>query len=529
MSQVFNNSAGLVDPGLSRRGLLKAGVAFAAGSTLWSLAGSSARASTPKRGGVLRLALGHGATTDNYDPATFVGGFMIFLAYARYNCLTEIAPDGSLRPELAESWEVSSDAKTWVFNLRKGVEFQNGKTLDATDVIESINYHRDENSKSAVRAFASQIAEIKADGPNRVIVTLVAGNADFAYIFADFHLVIVPFIDGTLDWQSGLGTGGYVIQDFEPGVGAHLTRHVNYWKPDAAYFDAIDLVSVRDGAARQSALVSGGVDVIDRVELNQVHLLKRRSDIRIEEAFGSMHYTFAMDTRAAPFNDNNVRLALKYGIERQELVDKILSGHGTVGNDNPINSTYRYFAADLEQRTYDPDRARHHLKQAGLDKLSVALSSSDAAYSGAVDAALLYQEYSSKAGIEIEVVREPSDGYWSDVWMKKPFSAVYWRGRPTEDWMLSTAYAASASWNDTYWNNERFNEVLLAARVELDEAKRREMYYELQQLVRDDCGTVLPMFANYVGASSTRIGHHEQVSSAGDLDDLKLAERWWFN
>ncbi len=450
-------------------------------------------------------------------------------SFARYNCLTEIAPDGSLRPELAESWEPSADAKTWVFDLRKGVEFQNGKTLDSSDIVGSINHHRGAESKSAMKPVVDQISDIRTDGPNRVIITLANGSADFAYTLADYHMVIASVVGGNLDWQSGIGTGGYAVQDFEPGVRASLVRNPNYWKANAAYFDAIEILAITDGTARTSALISGQVDVMDRVPFNTADMLKTDPNVQIEEVLGSQHYTFAMDTRAVPFTDNNVRLALKYGIDREALVKIVLGGHGRVGNDQPIGPAYRYYSTELDQRVYDPDRARDHLKKAGLDSLSVSLSSSDAAFAGAVDAAVMYKENAAKAGIDINVVREPADGYWSDVWMKKPFSAVFWRGRPTEDWIFSTVYASGAPWNDAFWDNARFNELLVAARVELDEARRRTMYGEMQQIVRDDGGTIVPMFANYVSASLSKIRHHEQVAASDDLDGMRLTERWWFD
>ncbi len=92
--------------------------------------------------------------------------------------------------------------------------------------------------------------------------------------------------------------------------------------------------------------------------------------------------------------------------------------------------------------------------------------------STAVDAAVLYKEHAARAGIEVNLIREPADGYWSNVWLKKPFVAVSWSGRATEDWMFSTAYAAGVAWNDSHWNNERFNRLLVEARAELDEGKR---------------------------------------------------------
>ena len=223
----------------------------------------------------------------------------------------------------------------------------------------------------------------------------------------------------------------------------------------------------------------------------------------------------------------NVRLALKHAINRQELVDKILFGHGTVGNDQPIGPSYRFYDGDIPQTTYDPDKAKFYMKEAGLDSLEVALSAADAAFPGAVDSAVLYQDAAAKAGIKVTVNRVPNDGYWSDVWLKAPFCAVYWGGRPTEDQIFTTAYASGAAWNDSYWDNAKFNELLVAARAELDEPKRAAMYSEMQQLVSQDGGTVLPMFANFVFATNDKIAHGDMASNF-DCDGERWMERWWF-
>jgi peptide/nickel transport system substrate-binding protein len=243
---------------------------------------------------------------------------------------------------------------------------------------------------------------------------------------------------------------------------------------------------------------------------------------------GTQHYTIPMDVRAAPFNNLDVRLALKYAIDREAMVNTILFGRGRVANDHPIAPVNRYFAAGLEQRMYDPDKARFHLGKAGLSELKVDLSAANTAFDGAVDAAVLYAAQASKAGITINVVREPDDGYWDNVWMKRPFCMSYWGGRATEDWMFTTAYAAGGAWNETYWGNDRFMQLLLAARAELDDAKRREMYYEMQSIVRDDGGSIIPMYANYVFARSDKVAHSGQLSSNWSMDGLKALERWWF-
>ena len=155
-------------------------------------------------------------------------------------------------------------------------------------------------------------------------------------------------------------------------------------------------------------------------------------------------------------------------------------------------------------------------------KLHVA----NAAFPKAVDAGVLFKESAAKAGIDINVVREPDDGYWSNVWLKKPFCACYWDGRPTEDLMFSTVYSAESPWNDAHWKNEHFNKLLVAARTELDSEKRRKMYWEMQEIVKDDGGTIIPVYAQYVFANRDTVAHGPLASNK-DFDGWRATERWW--
>jgi len=128
--------------------------------------------------------------------------------------------------------------------------------------------------------------------------------------------------------------------------------------------------------------------------------------------------------------------------------------------------------ASIEQREYDPDKAAFHLKQAGLDNVSLKISTADSVFAGAVDMIVVYREQAKAAGIDIEVTREPGEGYWSDVWLKKPVVVGAWGARPVPDMIFSAAYATGAAWNETKFSNDRFMSLITEARSEVDDTAK---------------------------------------------------------
>jgi len=533
MSQTISKlSERLITGEIGRRDFMRGALALGLTVTAASTLADKAAAATPKKGGILRQGLTGGATSDDLDPATTLDTYMINVNFGQLrNCLTEIAPDGSLIGELAESWEGSSDASQWVFKLRKGVEFHNGKTLDSTDVVESINHHRGEKTKSAAKGIIAGISDIKADGSDTVIITLDGGNADLPYLMSDYHLLICPAKSGGgIVWEEGVGTGGYMLDSYEPGVRTTTKRNPNYWKSGHGHFDGIESLFIADTTARTAALQTGEIDCMNNLELKTINLFARAGGVKILKTTGNKHATLPMLTNVAPFDNNDLRLALKYAFNREEMLDKIFKGYGELGNDHPIGPANQFRATEeeLPQRHYDLDKAKFHLKKAGYDSIDLKLSLAESAFNGALDAGQLYQEAARPAGINIEIVNEPNDGYWSNVWLKKPWSASYWGGRPTEDWMFSQVYSAGADWNETKWSNDRFMELLKMGREELDPTKRRAIYVEMQQIVRDEGGSVIPVFLSYLGGISDKVATPEQLGNNWELDGDKNCERWWF-
>ena len=524
-SQQERLSLGFIDRRRFLGGLVTAGVSLPVAISL----ADDVLARVPRRGGHFRMGLSQGSTTDTLDPATYEHAFVSSTGYLYGNHLTEVSNEGDLVPELSE-WFESSDARTWIFRLRRGVEFHNGKTLTSADVISSINHHRGEGSKSAAKGVVGNIVDIRKDDNNTVIFELSGASADFPYAMSDYHLVIMPDDgSGRVDALAGVGTGGYILDKFEPGVRTTSFRNPNYWKSDSAYFDSVDILAVTDTTARQGALLRGDVDAIDRIEPKTVSLMSRDSGVEILETTGTLHYTFPMRLDTPPFDNYDLRMALKLSVKRQEMVDKILLGHGSVGNDYPLSSANRFVARNIPQREFDLDEALFHYRRSGHFGI-LSLSAANAAFPGAVDAAQLLSASAGEVGIEIDVIREPDDGYWSNVWNKKGWCASYWGGRPTADWMFVSGYTSDIEWNETAWrdtlSSDRFNEIVIEARGELDIFRRQVLYEEAQLLLHDDGGSIIPMFANYIEGISRRVSHKSEIDA--NMDGLKAPERWWF-
>ncbi|MCV3273013.1 ABC transporter substrate-binding protein [Roseobacter sinensis] len=470
-----------------------------------SMLANAARAEGPVRGGTLKLGAQGGESTNTQDPALTASEVPLNNLRHWGETLVDVGADGSLEMRMAESVEGSADAKQWVFKIRKGIPFSNGKDMTPEDVMLTMQRHSNEDSQSGALGIMRGIEDMKVDGDN-FIVTLTAGNADLPYLMADYHLMIQPG-GGMDDPAAGIGTGPYTIEFDEPGVRHGFKRRDDYWDAENRGFaEFTEQLVLNDATARTAALQSGQVHMINRVEPKVAGLLDRAPNLSVKSVAGRGHYVFIMHVDTAPFDNNELRLALKYAINRQEMVDKILRGYGSIGNDFPINESYPLFDATIPQREHDLAKAAEHYEKSGHDGSPIILRTADGAFPGAVDAAALFQQSAQAAGIPLEIKREPDDGYWSEVWNVQPFCASYWGGRPVQDQMYSTAYLSSADWNDTRFKRPEFDEMLLAARAEIDETKRKAIYSDMAVMLRDEGGLILPMFNDFVGAIASNVG-----------------------
>ena len=474
--------------------------ALALGGTapLLTACGSSKKAS-----GHLKVGVDGISTTSVLDPsfATATGQFTNIRSYG--SALVQSNKDGGVSPSLAESWE-SDDAQTWIFKLRKGVEFHNGKSFGAEDVVATIDSIRSGTSKSPAKGEADKIEEIKAsgDGKHEITIKLEAPNADLPVVFNETGFVILP--KGG-DRNDGIGTGPYKLEYFEPGVSTGFQRFENFFEPEYKGFSAsIEYQAIQDPASRVNALKTGDVHLIAKIPASSAPGILEDDSLQLFRVKGKGHYTIPMDVRKEPFSNNDVRLALKYAVKREEMVEKILFGYGSVGNDQPIGAGDEFFNDDIPQRDYDPDKAQFHLKKSGYEG-AIPLHVANAAFPNAVSAAQLFAESAKQAGVNIKVIRTPDDGYWDKVWMQKSWSFSYWSGRPAAGQMFSIGYHPSSAWNETFWDNAEFNKLFDEGRRETNTSKRKKIYGEMQRIMVEEGGTIIPIFNDYLDAASNDV------------------------
>ena len=510
--------------GASRRDILAMLMAGGMQATLaGGLAGvaMSAHAQTPRRGGKLRVAGATAAATDTLDPAKQSNQTDYSRCNMIYNSLTSL--DGSLTPQpsLAESF-TTKDAKTWVFALRKGVTFHDGKALSPADVVFSLMRHKDTATASKAKVLADQIESVKATGPNEVTVVLSAPNADLPVIVGTFHFHIVK--DGTTDFNAGIGTGPYKLKEFKPGVRSVMVRNEGYWKPGKPYLDEIEFVGIGDESARVNALLSGGMDLVASVNPRSVERVKDTPGYSIFTTQSGQYSDLVMRKDVGPGTSADFATAIKYLFDREQMKKTIALDYAVVANDQPIDPTNRFYFKDLPQRPFDLDKAKFHLQKSGVTGKVPVVTSPAAMYS--TEIALLMQQAGQRIGLEFDVKRMPADGYWSNHWLNSPVGFGNVNPRPSADVLLTQFFKSDAAWNESRYKSETFDQLLLASRAETDLAKRKQMYADMQTMISNEAGIGIPLFLASIDGHSSKLKGLSPIPLGG-LMGYSFAENVW--
>ncbi|UXN58519.1 ABC transporter substrate-binding protein [Phyllobacterium zundukense] len=511
--------------GANRRELLQmmmmGGVAAVAGASVFARA-TSALAATPVKGGFIKAAGFSTSTADTLDPAKASNATDYVRCCAFYNRLTFLDGQGQTQMELAESIE-TADAKAWTVKLRKGVTFHDGKSLTADDVVFSLKRHLDPAVGSKVNALAKQITDAKKINDTTVEITLESANADLPTILAMHHFMIVA--NGTTDFSKGNGTGPFVCKEFQPGVRSMASRNENYWKDNGPYLDSFEFFAISDESARMNAVLSGDIQLAANLNPRSLRVLENNPAAKLFISKLGTYTNLNVRLDMAPGNKAGVAEAFKYLTNREVIQKSVLRGLAEIANDHPIPNTNKYFNAELKQREYDPERAKSLLEKAGVLGQEIHITAAEAA-SSSLDYAMVLQQAASSIGQKVVIDRVPSDGYWSNHWLKDAVHYGNINARPTPDILFSLLYKSDAPWNESQYKSDKFDSMLLEARGMLDEAKRQEIYGEMQALISNEAGTVIPVFMSNVDAISPKLQGLEP-NPLGGMMGYTFAEHAW--
>jgi peptide/nickel transport system substrate-binding protein len=327
----------------------------------------------------------------------------------------------------------------------------------------------------------------------------------------------------TTDFKKGNGTGPFLLKSFEPGLKSTHARNKNYWR-EGPNLDALEITAITDPIARVNALIAGDVQLITRVDAKGIRLIDQADGVHVNSTPSGTYGGICCLKNTPPGESDDFVKGMQYIQDRERIVRSFLKGHGMVGNDHPISPAYgEDHCRELPQRKYDPDKAKWHLNKSGYSSAELYVTP---VISGIEETCLLMQANLKKIGFDLKIKKVPTDGYWGAVWMKEPLNVVTWNMRPTANAMLSIQFAPGAAWNDTFWNNERFGELLKLSLAETDPVKRHAMYCEMQTLVHNGSGMVIPYHVNVLDGVNDKI-HGIPNQPLADLGGCEWPEFAW--
>ncbi|WP_340265080.1 ABC transporter substrate-binding protein [Sphingobium mellinum] len=507
-----------LSPPFSRRALI-GGI----GAGLLLPHGALAAPAAPRVGGRIRVASLSSSTADTLDPAKGALSTDYVRHYMFYSGLTQLDRTLTPRPALAERME-SRDQQTWHVQLRRGVAFHDGAILTSKDVVWSLLRHKDPAVGSKMATIAHQFAEVKATGPLDLTIRLIGPNADLPTILAQSHFLILRA--GQTDFRKPNGTGPYRCAQFRPGVRTLARRNPDYWRNGRPYLEEIELIGIPDEVSRVNALLSGDVQLIIAVNPRSAKRVRASSRHALMETKSGLYSNLIMQQKGMPTGNPHFVAAMKYLFDRPLIKRALYRDYATIANDHPIPPFHPYYRPDLPQTSLDLDKAKWHLQRAGLTGVRLPVYASPAA-DGSVDMASILQEYGSRVGLNLAVNRVPGDGYWSTHWMRHPLTFGNTNPRPTADLVFSLFYKSDAEWNESGWKNPHFDRLLIEARGEADQARRKQLYGEMQELVHDRCGVAIPVFISLIDGHDRRLKGLEAMPTGG-LMGYQFAEHvWW--
>jgi peptide/nickel transport system substrate-binding protein len=490
---------------MTRRSLLKvaAGAGIAAGALPGLLdAHSVLAAATPRRGGTIVSGHVGSGVAEVLDPAKQLSPIDSARGLNLFEGLTWPNPDGTIQYRLAESMTPNKHATRWQIKLRRGVTFHNGKPLTADDVLYTFRRNIKKNLVGGAILNQVDLPACRKVNPHELEVALVRGIAEFPR-YVSTHLLMITQA-GEEKFMPPIGTGPFMFVSWTVGQRSLFKRNPNYWQSGRPYVDSLEMLSIPDNTARQNALLSGQINCMEFLDYSQAKALAHNPALQLVLAKYGTYIPIYMRVDSPPFSDNRVRTALKLAIKRHQEVNVAALGYSVVSNDLFGQGTPSYDTA-LPQRSYDPEKAKSLLKQAGHQGLAVSLIASTEA-PGMIESATAYAQQAKAAGITINLHQVPASDLFNTslYYLKVPFSQTQWTHMTWEENVLQSLLS-DAPYNETHWKNPQFDKLFYQAQATLNAHLRNEMFHSLQKMIWSDGGYIIWGNPTTIDAASPKL------------------------
>ncbi len=477
LSTALGGRPPLTPPRPTRRQVLGAGAGLAGGLVLAACGGSlnsptkhgkssgpsaltRLPGGTPKRGGAFTVGVISGGQEENLFPGTSVGTPDFVRDYNLYNLLFYLGKNVTpLVPGLALSAEPNTDASVWVFKLRPGVTWHDGKSFGADDVVYNFKTVWSNPNLDFSSGFLTGMIDfknVKALDDLTVQVPLNTPAAQFPTIFAYFDFPVVQ--NGATVKSSAkhpIGTGPFKFESFTPGSRSVFTANKDYWETGKPYVDQLVVdSSFTDTNSLFNALLEGTINLFPSLPLVTARSQLTQKQVQIlASPFAAQSYMFCMRVDKGPFADNRVREGFKYLVDRQAMIDGAWAGFGTPAYDLLAPGT-QYYAADLK-REHDPDKAKALFKAAGVLGNTFTLPTCDF-LPGMVESSTILAQQAAAAGVKVVVNTESAATYFTPAggFTVRPFG--YEVDQPVGSLLAAyrSEYTIGCPYPDTHWGDQ---------------------------------------------------------------------------
>jgi len=478
-------------------------------------------AGSPVKGGTLTIA--ETTDIDSFDPFYQVENNVSTMraftdTLVRYN--EKLDP----QPELAESWQLASDAKSITLKLRQGVKFHSGREMTADDVLFSLKHVQNKaNGSQLIDLFKAITGATAADAHT---VTL-SFNQPYVAVFDALDVFFVLDSAKATDLKKQpAGSGPFILSDRVPGDRAVLKRFDGYWRKGQPFLDQVIHRSIPDESSLVASLKAGEVDIVRQPPLQQFQQLRSQSGIKTDPGLiGDSGVDIAMNVTKKPFDDKRVRQAMNWATDRAQWVKTILYDASPISDlPFPPYST-GYFDDLAHQYSYNLDKAKQLLTEAGYGSgLKIAAITSGQQWPSTVALAQIVQASLAQIGVQVTLQNlDPAAFYDRD--HASTFDMMFHVfGRANKEPV--TLFGGAIVWrpknNVTLFSSPQYTDLIARANAELDVAKRKALYRQIDQIILDECWTVAAGFQPRPWAMRERVQNF-----AYDRQGVPLLDQMW--